>query len=97
MKLTVLSWLTIFSMTLSALAATRCLDISPETNFRLNSDITNLQGKEFVETVQALERFDKLVIKTSSSTALTGTVTLAYLDVNFVEVRAGFLDDFTSN
>ena len=97
MKLTVLSWLTIFSMTLSALAATRCLDISPEASVKLNSDITNLQGKEFVETVQALERFDKLVIKTSSSTALTGTVTLAYLDVNFVEVRAGFLDDRPGN
>ncbi|MBR4820713.1 hypothetical protein IKZ70_02475, partial [bacterium] len=67
------------------------IDISPRNT--VNGDISGNQDADFVDNVKALQMGDKLVIKTSSRTALTGTVSYCYMDVNFVEVRAGFLDD----
>ena len=82
--------LTFIAVTL--LGAEHTIDISPRGP-EVNGDISGNQDADFVNEVKALQMGDRLVIKTSSRTALTGTVSYCYMDVNFVEVRAGFLDD----
>ena len=82
--------LTFIAVTL--LGAEHTIDISPRGP-EISGDISGNQDADFVNEVKALQMGDKLVIKTSSRTALTGTVSYCYMDVNFVEVRAGFLDD----
>lgn len=77
---------------MSLFGAEHTIDISKQGP-EINGDISNNQSQTFVDEVKALKMGDKLVIKTASNKALTGTVSYAYMDVNFVEVRAGFLDD----
>ncbi|MBP5627367.1 hypothetical protein J6X96_04290 [bacterium] len=85
------SFLLLIFAALTLAAWERVIDISPRDT--LKGDISGNQDADFVDNVKALRMGDKLVIKTSSTTALTGTVSYCYMDVNFVEVRAGFLDD----
>lgn len=78
---------------LSARAQTRCIDIAPIPENQIDSEISKEQSATFAAEVMALKLGDQLVIKTSRTTSLTGTVSRSYMDVNFVEVRSGFLDD----
>ncbi|MBO7447501.1 hypothetical protein J6U78_04140, partial [bacterium] len=80
-------------ISLSVLGAERVIDITPIPENQINSEISKEQSAAFAAEVMALKLGDKLVIKTSRTTSLTGTVSRSYMDVNFVEVRSGFLDD----
>ena len=91
-KTAFLSFLVFFLTGLSQ-AETRTIDITPGTGCEINSEISKEQSATFAAEVMALKLGDQLVIKTSRTTSLTGTVSRSYMDVNFVEVRSGFLDD----
>ena len=55
----------------------------------MGTDVTKLQDPDFPEQVKALKYLDKIIFKTAEG-IFTGTVGVAYRDVNMVEVRAGY-------
>jgi len=55
------------------------------------TDVTKLQDPDFPEQVKALKYKDQIIFKTAEG-IFTGTVGVAYRDVNMVEVRAGYFD-----
>ena len=57
----------------------------------MGTDVTKLQDADFPEQVRALKYKDQIVFKTAEG-VFTGTVGVAYRDVNMVEVRAGYFE-----
>jgi hypothetical protein len=55
----------------------------------MGTDVTKLQDPDFPEQVKALKYRDQIIFKTAEG-IFTGTVGVAYRDVNMVEVRAGY-------
>ena len=57
----------------------------------MGTDVTKLQDADFPEQVRALKYKDQIIFKTAEG-VFTGTVGVAYRDVNMVEVRAGYFE-----